>query len=157
MAKKNGFNYFSYFVETAERICGAAALLKNSVEGFEQNSFKDKMLDMHKLENEADMAKHDMMKYLMHEFLPPIEREDIIELGIKLDDIMDTLDDAMRCLYLYNVSEVRPGVFRFCDLIVNIVFVSSFRNLVACLTKCNHTIYLTQIFFKNWSKIQIFI
>lgn len=118
MAKKNGFNYFSYFVETAERICGAAALLKSSVEGFEQNSFKDKMLEMHKLENEADMAKHEMMKHLMHEFLPPIEREDIIELGIKLDDIMDTLDDAMRCLYLYNVGEVRSGVFRFCDLIV---------------------------------------
>ncbi len=117
MAKKNEFNYFDYFCATADRICGAAKLLKTSVQNFNSQTFKKQMDDMHVLENEADMAKHEMTKHLMHEFLPPIEREDIIELGTKLDDIMDTLDDAMRCMYLYNVKEIRPGALRFCELI----------------------------------------
>ncbi|MBE6678672.1 MAG: DUF47 family protein [Ruminococcaceae bacterium] len=117
MAKKNEFNYFDYFCETADRICGASKLLNESIKSFDQQTFKQKMDEMHVLENEADSAKHEMTKRLMHEFLPPIEREDIIELGTKLDDIMDTLDDAMRCMYLYNVKEIRTGALRFCDLI----------------------------------------
>ncbi len=134
MAKKNDFNYFDYFCTTADRICVAAKLLNDSVSSYDKNTFKSKMDEMHALENEADMAKHEMTKCLMHEFLPPIEREDIIELGTKLDDIMDTLDDAMRCMYLYDVSEIRDGALRFCELI----------------EKCSKALKETMVEFRNF-------
>ncbi|MBR6594848.1 MAG: DUF47 family protein [Clostridia bacterium] len=117
MAKIKGYNYFDYFCTTADKICVAANLLESALVGFDKASFKDKMAEMHALENEADSAKHEMTKSLMHEFLPPIEREDIIELGTTLDDIMDALDDAMRCIYIYDVSEIREGALKFCRLI----------------------------------------
>lgn len=117
MAKKVDFNYFDYFCNTAEGICVAANLLDASFKGFKKDTFESKMAEMHTLENKADYSKHDMTKKLMHEFLPPIEREDIIELGTKLDDIMDALDDAMQCVYIYDVSEIREGALKFCDLI----------------------------------------
>ena len=80
MAKKNDFNYFDYFCATADKICDAAKLLNDSIKNFNHDTFKQKVDEMHVLENEADMAKHEMTKRLMHEFLPPIEREDIIDL-----------------------------------------------------------------------------
>lgn len=117
MAKTKDYNYFDYFCTTADKICVAAKLLENTLANFDKASFKDKMAQMHALENEADSAKHEMTKRLMHEFLPPIEREDIIELGTTLDDIMDALDDAMRCIYIYDVSEIKEGALKFCRLI----------------------------------------
>lgn len=118
MAKKNDYNYFDYFCSTADSICKAAVLLDDSLKTFDKSAFQQKMADMHDLENKADAAKHEMTKKLIHEFLPPIEREDIIELGTKLDDIMDALDDAMRCIYMYDVSEIREGALKFSDLII---------------------------------------
>lgn len=118
MAKKADFNYFDYFCGTADGICAAAGLLAESFANFDKNSFTERMAEMHTLENKADYAKHDMTKRLMHEFLPPIEREDIIELGKKLDDIMDSLDDAMKCIYIYDVAEIKDGAKSFCALIV---------------------------------------
>ncbi len=116
--KKKNFDYFEYFVNTADIICEAADYLNGSLTSFDKATFVAKMDGMHEIENRADIAKHDMTKHLMHEFLPPIEREDIIELATKLDDVVDALDDAMRRVYMFNASEIREGAFKFCDLIV---------------------------------------
>lgn len=115
---KKGYNYFDYFCSTADIICEAAAYLDSAIKSFDKACFAAKVDGMHEIENRADMTKHEMTKRLMHEFLPPIEREDIIELAAKLDDIVDALDDAMHCLYMFNVSEIRDGAVKFSELIV---------------------------------------
>lgn len=73
---------------------------------------------MHKIENEADLTKHEMTKALTHEFLPPIEREDIVSLSVKLDDVVDAIEDVMRRIYMFDVKEIRPEVLEFTKLIV---------------------------------------
>lgn len=116
--KKKDFNYFDFFCTTADIICEAANYLHSSLTSYNQADFISKVEGMHEIENRADISKHDMTKNLMHEFLPPIEREDIIELAAKLDDIVDALDDAMHRIYMYNASEIREGAIKFSDLIV---------------------------------------
>lgn len=117
-AKKKDFNYFDYFCNTADLICEAAAYLDKALKEFKPETVQESVNGMHEIENRADMAKHDMTKCLMHEFLPPIDREDIVELAVKLDDIIDALDDTMRRIYMYNVTDIKDGVLRCSELIV---------------------------------------
>lgn len=116
--KKKDFNYFDFFCDTADIICEAANYLNGALTNYKQADFALKVEEMHEIENRADISKHEMIKSLMHEFLPPIEREDIVELAGKLDDIVDALDDAMHRIYMYNASEIREGAIKFSELIV---------------------------------------
>ena len=116
--KKKDYNYFDYFCNTADIICEAAAYLDSSLSGFKRDGFQSKVDAMHEIENRADIARHDMTRCLMHEFLPPIDREDILQLSAKLDDIVDALDDTTRRIYMYNVNDIKEGALRFSKLIV---------------------------------------
>ena len=40
-----------------------------------------------------------MMKVLTHEFLPPLEREDITELAERIDDVTDAVEDVIVKIY----------------------------------------------------------
>ncbi len=59
-----------------------------------------------------------MMMALAREFLPPIEREDIVSLSHELDDVVDALDEIMQRIYMYNVRSIRPETLEFTDLII---------------------------------------
>jgi len=47
---------------------------------------------VHQIENEADKNLHEIINYLIKDFLPPIEREDIITLSHRIDDVIDCID-----------------------------------------------------------------
>ena len=47
---------------------------------------------VHQIENEADKNLHEIINYLIKDFLPPIEREDIITLSYRIDDVIDCID-----------------------------------------------------------------
>ena len=72
---------------------------------------------MHHIENAADGFRHDMTQVLSHEFIAPIEREDIIELAQDLDNVVDAIDDVMRRIYMFNVQTIRPEAKQFSAII----------------------------------------
>ena len=76
------------------------------------------MTAMHKIEHAADGDKHRMMKVLIREFLPPIEREDVTELTQKIDDVTDALEDVLVKIYPFNIRTIRPEALEFMDIIV---------------------------------------
>lgn len=115
--KKKDYNYFDHFCNISDMICEAASCLEKALKSFDRNDFGTQMDAMHEIENRADSARHEMTKHLMHEFLPPIDREDILQLSAKLDDIVDALDDTMRRIYMYNVNAVTAGALSFSELI----------------------------------------
>lgn len=116
--KKKDFNYFDYFCNTADIICEAANYLDETVKNYNAEKIQEYVSGMHEIENRADMARHEMTKCLVHEFLPPIDREDIIELSVRLDDIVDALDDTLRRMYMYNVTDIKEGVLQFSAKII---------------------------------------
>ena len=117
MGKKKDYDYFEYFSKSADYICQAADYLHETLTHFDKNHFEERMNEMHKIENMADNLKHEMAKQLIHEFLPPIEREDILALAHELDDVIDALDDVMRRIYMFNVDSIHPGAIEFSNLI----------------------------------------
>jgi len=118
MAKKHSFDYFEAFVKAVDSSCAAASLLNETLRNFDPDRLEEAMTAMHEIEHAADGDKHQMMKVLIREFLPPIEREDVTELTQKIDDVTDALEDVLVKIYTFNIPTIRPEALEFMDIIV---------------------------------------
>jgi len=133
MAKRKSFDYFDYFCTSADYICKAAECLQDALHSYDREHFESRMNAMHEIENMADEAKHEMTAHLSREFIPPIDQEDIVALSDELDNVVDSLDDIMRRIYMYDVHEIRPEALEISELIVRCCqelkeVVAEFRN-----------------------------
>jgi len=117
MAKKDNNYYFDTFEKCISYANEAAILLKECFDNFDAGKLKVHIEEMHKIEHTADGVKHELMERLMKEFLPPIEREDIVELAHTIDDVVDTVEDVLLGMYMYNIRYFRPEVQEFTSLI----------------------------------------
>ena len=55
--------------------------------------------EMHKIEHEADLKKHDLLNTLAKAFITPIEQEDIMQISRNLDDLTDKIEDVLIRIY----------------------------------------------------------
>lgn len=115
--KKKDYNYFECFCEVGKLANDAASYLNQVMEHFDAAKIPEHVESMHKLENAADIKKHELTSCLAHEFITPIEREDISTLSQELDNVVDTVEDVMRRLYMFNVAALRPEAVEFTRLI----------------------------------------
>lgn len=116
--KKHDFDYFEYFRTCSRYACGAAELVRDTLTNYDPDKLKDRLTALHKLENEADNAKHDMTLRLSREFITPIEREDIVALAQELDNVVDAADEILQRAYMFNIKFVRPEAVAFAELFV---------------------------------------
>jgi len=119
MAKKNNNYYFETFDKGVAYACDAAALLATCFENYDPAVLKTRMEEMHTIEHTADSVKHEMMEKLLKEFLPPIEREDIMELSHTIDEVTDAIEDVLMRMYMFNITELRSEAKEFTTVIVN--------------------------------------
>ncbi len=117
MAKKDNNYYYDTFGKCISYACEAAELLQSCVEKYDAANLKVQAEKMHRIEHTADGVKHEMMERLMKEFLPPIEREDIVELSHAIDDVVDSAEDILQAMYMYNITDLRAEVKEFASVI----------------------------------------
>jgi len=117
MAKKENNYYYETFSKCISYACEAAELLQGCVDSYDASNLKVQADKMHRIEHTADGVKHEMMERLMKEFLPPIEREDIVELSHAIDDVADCAEDILQAMYMYNITALRPEVKEFASII----------------------------------------
>ena len=118
MAKKQDSFYFDNFIACAEDSCRAAEMLKGTLEDFRTEGLQERLDRLHEIEHSADMKKHDVLDHLAKEFLPPIEREDIVSLSQNIDNITDKVEDVMLRVYMNNVQEIEPGALKMTDVVI---------------------------------------
>lgn len=116
MAKKQN-NYFEMFVELVDFCCKAADTLHENLINFDADKLAESIEYMHHIEQEADHKKHDMINKLIHEFITPIEREDIMSLAQEIDDVTDSIDDVLLKIYMYNIKSIKPETIEFSETI----------------------------------------
>lgn len=119
MAKNKDFNYFKAFIDLANGSLKAAELLTTTLHDFDVNKIEEKVKEMHTVEHNADIERHEIMNRLAKEFLPPIEREDIISLADNIDDVVDSIEDVLIGMEMYNVQAVRPEILEFTKVIMD--------------------------------------
>ena len=119
MAKKQDSFYFDNFVACAEDSCRAAQMLKETLEDFRPDELKGRLDRIHEIEHSADMKKHEMLDHLAKEFLPPIEREDIVSLSQNIDNITDKVEDVMLRVYMNNIQDIEPNALKMTDIVIS--------------------------------------
>lgn len=110
-------DYFEMFVHQSEFACRAADIISELVKNFDAFDIPDTVEKVHAIEFEADTVKRKLTEALSKEFLPPIEREDILTLSNELDDVTDNVEDILRNIYMYNITSIRPRAVEFVCLV----------------------------------------
>src|SRR5437899_7122934 len=98
--------YFDRFTEMAERIHEAA---KTWDRFFRRESPVGAVADQIKrLEHECDEISHEVLRGIDRTFITPIDREDIHQLAVRLDDVIDLIDGTVRRLVLFKITAPTP-------------------------------------------------
>lgn len=118
MNKQGKYNYFNEFISMADYIVESANILKEVMENFNTEKLNTNTQEVHILENEADKIVHKMRNYLIKDFLPPIDREDISEIVNKLDDIEDGIDEAIINLKILDINEIKQEAIELINILL---------------------------------------
>lgn len=119
--KKEEFNYFNEFIENAQFAKEIVKKIKEFIEEFKTADIEKKAKEIHEIENKADNNLHELKNYLLKDFLPPIDREDILNIAHKVDDIIDGIDEIVIDINIYNVVEIEEQMKKMLEVLVQIV------------------------------------
>ena len=76
--------------------------------------FSDTMKDY---EHKGDEMVHTIIKELNNAFITPIEREDILELTMRMDDVIDGLEHCSALFEMYSIVNADDYMHKFVDAI----------------------------------------
>ena len=105
MKKKNNYFYDS-FTNLIDYAIKTMSILTKGLEYFENVNLLELKNNVHTVEHEADILKHEYEEKLAKEFITPIDREDIFVLYDNIDDLIDSIDEVSYKLYLRNYTEL---------------------------------------------------
>lgn len=115
-AKK--FDYFAAYTKLSELAVQEASVLVKAMEQKpDPEHLRNLMVEIHELEHAGDMLNHDIYKYVANDFMPPIDREDIVLLAQCLDNILDEIEDVLRYMYMYDIHTMPEDALRFATII----------------------------------------
>jgi len=130
MKKKSGYSYFDAFIELARFSLKACELLNQTLNNFDSVDLDEQLKIMHDVEHSADNAKHELFNRLAREFLPPIDREDIIHLSENIDDVTDFIEDVLINISIFNFKSIPQEFIEFSK-----VLESCCKALISSLTE----------------------
>ena len=111
-------NYFDEFIALADYIVKSTEVLKETFSAGNIQNLEEKVVKVHQIENDADRIIHKIRRYLVKDFLPPIDREDIVLIGHKLDDIEDSIDEILINIKILNITEIKSEVNEITEILL---------------------------------------
>ncbi len=114
MPKKSQF--FVLFEQHAQNAVEAAEALAKLFADFTE--IENKVRDIHAIEHYGDKLNHEIVRHLNETFVTPLDREDIVGLGSKIDDITDVCYDVSELVQLFKVTAIRPAAVRQSKVLV---------------------------------------
>lgn len=115
--KKGDIDFLQLLIEAAENTLKASHLFKDAMMGDQPpasyfNTIKE-------MENKGDEITHSVFKGLNQVFITPLDREDIMELAVKMDDVLDGLEATIARFDYLNISKTDSYMKEFADVLVS--------------------------------------
>ena len=117
--KKESYNYFDKLAALSEYSLEAARYLDQVLTDYQLEKSDEYIGRMHKIEQAADQAKQELMEKLTKEFLPPIDKDDIIILSHQIDEVTDTIEDALIFADIRDLEEIQEDTKEFTRMIID--------------------------------------
>lgn len=109
--------FFTQFQKHAENTREAALALTDLLENFQD--VERKVGNIHAIEHYGDDLTHEIVRELNATFVTPLDREDILGLASRLDDVADLANDVAELILIYKIGRVRPAAVRQSKILVS--------------------------------------
>ncbi len=117
--KKKKIDYYEEFIKMIEIIEKTTVRFQQLMCNYDKNELMTAVEEIHHLEHDADDIVHEVRQYLITDFLPPIDREDIGLLLHQLDDVVDGIDEITKNFEILNIQySKQKSVSEYIDLLV---------------------------------------
>lgn len=121
MVRKKKYDFFQAMEHMANDAYETSQALSEMIEDFDPNKWPQQSQRIHQIENDGDSDVKTIMNELYIAFITPIDREDIVQLVDKLDNIIDGMDGLTYEFDYLNIQELRPDTEKFIALICEAV------------------------------------
>lgn len=95
--------FFGLLRSSANNLNETAKLLVDLMEDY--RDVPQKVSEIKRLEEVGDHIIHEIMRNLHRTFVTPLDREDIAALGERLDDVVDSIEEAARNMIEYRIEQ----------------------------------------------------
>jgi len=96
--------FFVLFEQAAQNSVEAAEALAKLFGDF--TDVENKVRDIHAIEHHGDKLNHEIVRHLNETFVTPLDREDIVGLASKIDDVTDVCYDVSELVQLFKVKSI---------------------------------------------------
>lgn len=118
MARKKKFDYFEAYEKLSDLAVRESELLLESFKSFDgASSLVGTLEAVHELEHQGDDINHDIFQSAAVDFMPPIDREDIVELAQALDNVLDNVEAVLQQVYMCDARVMPEDAVRFAKLV----------------------------------------
>lgn len=121
MVRKKGYDFFKAMEHLSDDALETSTVLNQMIINFDSQQWLQQSQKIHEIENDGDHDVKEIMHELYVAFITPIDREDIVQLVDKLDDIIDGMDGLTYEFAYLNIQELRPETDKFLELICEAV------------------------------------
>ena len=109
--------FFLYLQESAANLKATAEKLLDLMEDY--NNVPEKVAEIKRLEEVGDGIIHTIMTTLHKTFVTPLDREDIAVLGERMDDIVDSIEEAARIMVEYRIDKPTENAKELAQIILS--------------------------------------
>lgn len=113
--KKNDV-FFETFKSISKNITQCAREFREEVHN--PNPEKTGLTNIQNYEKTGDRHTHTIIKELNKTFITPLEREDIMNLAVKMDDILDGIEATLIRMDIYDIKDMNVFIKRNSDIIL---------------------------------------
>lgn len=106
--------FFELFNQHAELCVKGATEMVAIMTNFDD--LENRVHAVESIEKQADKVTHSTVELLHKTFITPLDRDDILHLITRMDDILDLLEDAAQTVSLYDIKNTTPEAKRLAEL-----------------------------------------
>jgi uncharacterized protein len=114
ISKEIGF--YDLFDNHAQTAMGAAHAIMEAMQNLEDNEERIKKIE--ELEHKCDSITHMTIDLLRRTFITPLDRDEILALITRMDDVVDFIEAAAHRLVLFEIKAVPQKMIRLCEVLI---------------------------------------
>jgi len=107
--------FFDLFEESAQNAVKASELLAELLNTWDD--IEERVKQIEDLEHEGDNITHRLIAQLNRTFVTPIDREDIAAIANRMDDVVDSIEDAAVAILIYEVQQPTERAKQLADIL----------------------------------------
>lgn len=108
--------FFGLIRSSANNLHETSILVVDLMENY--RNVPEKVAEIKRLEEVGDVIIHEIMSNLHRTFVTPLDREDIAQLGERLDDVVDAIEEAARHFVEYQIQQPTPTCVELAKIIL---------------------------------------